>query len=160
MQTITEFMFRAPNAEALRNMFRFCPETCSLAAGFQLRWSAEILQWGCEDRESTLMARVARFEAINPEPTLPYTKCSLKAEWALHGRVEEDEPTDEETEKGLTQNKQQINLDLHFYNNWHTTKTNRCILAAKVQRCSCINVLNTLLSQSFKGYFNQPGVIN
>lgn len=45
------------------------------------------------------MTRVARFEAINPEPTLPYNKCSFKAEQALHGRMKEDKPTDEVTEK-------------------------------------------------------------
>lgn len=94
-----DFMFRAANAETtLRDMSRFCPETCSPAAGFQPCWCAEILS---EDREGTLMTRVARCEAINPEPTLPYTECSFKAARAFHGRVKEDKPTDQETRKRL-----------------------------------------------------------
>lgn len=81
------------------DMLRFGPETCSPASGFQPCWSAEILQRCSEDRGGTLMTRVAGFEAINPKPTLPYNKCSFKAEQALHGSVKEDKPTDKETEK-------------------------------------------------------------
>lgn len=91
-------MFRAPNAETLKDVFRFCPTTCSLTAGFPPCWSAEILQRG---QRGHINDSSRPFEAINPKPTLPYTKCSFKAEQALRGRMKEDKPTDEENRKRL-----------------------------------------------------------